>query len=325
VAAEFSHPALVKIILAVTGDAADAGILEAAGPMALLAGHQRVEAQQGKARQVVVEEHIPGPSLLRVAGRAVQTQLPQVHVVGPVAVDASGSGLILVEGSSVTAITTHLTVGSLKREIGVAFMPECHLRPAHRRVTAFTAGSESPQVLIIRAMARNALGLQLLHLRVPPVAASAVELVVCRFESEAAILLVVEDGASPGDRRMAFLTGWAESAAVNVFQFVTRCASHWRTLVSLIGMTELAARLGVPSVESEVRLRVVELRGSPVDHRVTALALIPEPLPVGIDVPVAFHADTRGIAMECFRLVASVAGHPQVRTLQREIRQGVVE
>src|SRR5258705_10300662 len=89
-----AEAALVHVIALVAVDALRADVAVGPRDVALLAGHGDVQADERKARQVVIESHVLVPARGRVALRAVLAELARVHVARAVAAVAFGRGLV---------------------------------------------------------------------------------------------------------------------------------------------------------------------------------------------------------------------------------------
>ena len=97
--------------------------------MAFLALGRSVHAYQGKAGQVMIEKDffVPAPFIMAVI--ALFALFAQVNIVFPVARDAVGFHLVLVNFALVTERTGKVLVFAAKREIGLLVVVKRMLAP----------------------------------------------------------------------------------------------------------------------------------------------------------------------------------------------------
>ena len=75
------------------------------GDMAGVTRHQQVQANQRKARQIMVKSHIVSPTLRRVAGFAFGAKRAIMGIIFPMAANTGGCGFVLKNIHRMAAIT----------------------------------------------------------------------------------------------------------------------------------------------------------------------------------------------------------------------------
>jgi len=110
---------LMHVVLFVAGIAGVGIHLVAAGQMAFLAGHRRVEADEGKAGYVMIKYHPLIPLPLVMAAFATLAFLAFVHVIVFVAGEAGGAIFFLLGFTAVADLAGDVFVCTLERKFGV--------------------------------------------------------------------------------------------------------------------------------------------------------------------------------------------------------------
>ena len=100
---------LVMLILVAAG-ASSWRVLEGGRTVAFLARHNGVAPDEGKARDVMVEGHLPAPAGFLVTLLAAGTQLGLMGIVLLVARDTGCRELVAIKGAGVTAVAFDLGV-----------------------------------------------------------------------------------------------------------------------------------------------------------------------------------------------------------------------
>ena len=104
-------------------------VLERRRAVAFLAGYRRVEADEGKPREIVIEGDLLAPAGLVVTLIAARAELTLVRIVLLVTADASGRQLVAIEIALVARVALDLGVAAEKRELGRLGMVEVHRLP----------------------------------------------------------------------------------------------------------------------------------------------------------------------------------------------------
>src|SRR5205823_540118 len=236
---------LVHVVLAMAVDTLLADVAVLAGQMTLLARNRDVQADQRKAREVVIEAHAGAPARRRVALIAFLAELAGVHVVGPVAAHAFGGQLLRRHARGMAGMTPDLLVTADEGPLGVARMVEARGLPLLVAVAGAAVLAEAGGVRILRLVTAEALARQLV-LEIPrAMAVVAGDAVVHTLEGEAGLLLVIELRGLPGAGDVALGAFDTTIAVVHVVRLVARDALFGRALVTIAEVTGRAGRLGV--------------------------------------------------------------------------------
>jgi len=156
------QPPEVDIVSLVAADAGDLGILESRRGVALLASRHRVKTQQRKPRQIVIEEDVRPPLPFVVALLASGSFLPPVDIVRPVAGIAASVQRLLIQGSRVAALASDVAVCTPKRKLRRSIVVEDLRCPSGCDVASLAIRSVAPVMLVVRSVAADAIGGELL-------------------------------------------------------------------------------------------------------------------------------------------------------------------
>jgi hypothetical protein len=146
----------VEIVPGVAAVALERHVVEATRRVALLAGHRCVDAEQGKARDVVLEGYVVAPTPFDVTGIAGLSELAAMHVVVSVAGSTTGRELLSPQRPRVTSVARDLSVGPPQREILHLVVIESFGLPGNLAVTAPTAVAPPPAVDVVGPVAADA-------------------------------------------------------------------------------------------------------------------------------------------------------------------------
>src|SRR5258708_7018853 len=152
----FAQSAFVHVVFLVTVDTAGLRVAEGLGAMALRAAHHIVQAEQRKARQVMVEADLAVPVLLAVAGVAALLEFQAMRVGGAMAADTVGGGFLLGGGRGMTGVAVELGMPPEQRKARLLLMVElCGLPVAGGMALAALAAALAA-VDIVRGVAAHA-------------------------------------------------------------------------------------------------------------------------------------------------------------------------
>lgn len=317
--------ALVHVGPFVTGEAIRGHLAVVARHVTLFARNCHVQAQQWKARQVMVEVGDLAPAILGVALVALTPQLAAVHVTGAMAAVAFVAELLRRDGGGMTGMTIDLGVPPIQSPVAIPGMIKGGLLPLVVTVAAAAILSQPPRMAVLSLMATEAV---LGNLRLQIAAAmtvAAIDVGVHPFQGEAGLLLVIEFAGLPARGRMTLAAFRAALATMHIIGCVAGGTGLRRVLVVVAEMAAQAGYLDVFVVQRETRLVMVETDLLPARGVVTGGAIAPELAVVGIYLAVAVHARRRRLAVRLVRRVTSAASDRSVRALQRKLGCSVIE
>lgn len=151
-----TQASLVKLILMATG-AGCSGVLERSGAVTLLARHDRMTADQRKAREVVIERNRFAPGGIPMTPLAATPQLPFVGVVLLVAGHTTRRQLVAKQITSVAEVAFDPGVAAPQRKFRLAVIEPSRL--PHRLIVAVLAfWAIASQVNVLQAVAFDAAG-----------------------------------------------------------------------------------------------------------------------------------------------------------------------
>lgn len=135
----------------------------------------RVQAQQWKARQVVIEENVFLPRNIVVAVIAHCPLCAAVRIVTFVTFAATCQRFGIENGLYVTVCALNGCVCTVQRVIGIDVVVETHIVKTLRDVTGIAALPEMPLVIVIFAVAGDACGIHRVAERVITVTVATYE------------------------------------------------------------------------------------------------------------------------------------------------------
>src|SRR3990172_1699684 len=281
---------LVVVIRPVAIDAAYGRVLVPRRRMTLLARGDRVEPDEGEAREVVVEEHLGPPALLVVALLANLALLASVHVVHLVAPVAVRFQLRIVCGAPVAGVASDVLVLVLQRKVRLVVVIDRTV-PVLRSMALLAFFPVAPLVYVVVLMTFVTVRFKILfvHVLLFPVAGAAVRVTVLFLQRKIGVV-VVEGGLFPVLRRVALLALLSVPPVVHVVKPVARIAVVGGLLVPLVGVAACAGGVLVLVLQWEVGVVVVEARLPPRTFVVALLAFFPEVPPVRVVLLVTVYA-----------------------------------
>jgi hypothetical protein len=107
---------LVDIVRRVTANAGSGGLIEGQARVALRAAHHAMQPQQGKIRQVVIENDVFAPVILAVTAGAAALELSAMRIFAAVATLAIDREFLFTRYRGVTEVAAELGMGSLECE-----------------------------------------------------------------------------------------------------------------------------------------------------------------------------------------------------------------
>lgn len=316
---------LVKVIRTVAVDAAFAGVLVSARHVTLLARHRHMQADEREGREVMVEIRIGAPSRRRVTLRAVDAELPGMHVRCTVTADAARFELLLGNVRSVARVTGHLLVSSFERPSAIARMIEYSRQPLLVAVARIALAAEATCMRVFGTMTALTIARQRVLQAAASMTIRAVDACVDTQQGEAGLLRVIELRSLPARGRMTVGALRAALVAMHVVGRMTGNALLRRVLVSIAEVAGEARDVFVLVSQRECGLVVVEADASPSRAVVTACTVASKP------ALVRFLSAMTGVAIGwrvaealAFRMTA-VAANGGMRALQREVSATVIE
>lgn len=315
---------LMMIIESMTSQASGFCVLVGRFEVALLARDHGVESEEGKARKVVVEEHIGTPPAFVVALRTLRTLLSPMNVAAPVAGHTGGIGL-LIERAGMTALAGGRSMHSPQRKVRAPVMVEFGGRPRGRCVTGVALGAVATAMAVVRSVTRVAFGLEGLFVERSGVAGNASCVGVGPVEGETCVSSVVEGHAAPALGGVTGLAARTEPPPVLIANAVTAVAVRSGVRVLLARVTDVARHVLMPSQQRKRGLVVVEVRVLPSEIDVAAGAVTTESALVGVVSTVAGCAIDGRLPVFDNGNMTFAAGCIAVGTAQREIGEFVIE
>jgi len=189
--ASIAQRPLVLVIVAMTFHALARSVAVGGRQVAFLAWCGRVQSDQGKARETVIEQHPAAPGILVVAVGALGSLLSLVGIVGPVTGHAGGLQFLL-QSAPVAGGAGDASMGALENEVGVAVVIEAHAKPTFLAVAVSAGLAVASLVAVVFGMAACARRLQRRVLERGGVAASAGDPGMHTAQGEIGFLAVVE-------------------------------------------------------------------------------------------------------------------------------------
>ena len=154
-----SQTALVFVILLVASNALVSYVFIGRCQVTVLTGHDRVQAQKRKPRDVVIEPHTLTPGPLVVTILAAPALLALVHIVHLVARMALKWQLVM-DLSGVTSVARNLFVPTAQGILGILVVVKGDISPTLLGVAFLTLVAVSFLVRVVVSVTRNTLGLQ---------------------------------------------------------------------------------------------------------------------------------------------------------------------
>ena len=151
-AAIYAEAAFVMGILVTIGTFGR-GVFIRLCPMAFLAGHQPVQADQRETRQIVIEDNPLTPAFLIVAIPAVRPQLAFMRIVLLVTGDACLLQLVAIEIAFMACVAFRLGVLTVQRKLRFLIMIETDLVPFRRLMAVLTFRAVTAAMDILQLMA----------------------------------------------------------------------------------------------------------------------------------------------------------------------------
>ena len=313
---------LVLIVLAMAGIAGLRSGLGRCRFMAVTAFDRTVLARQREARARMIElGFFPRPFDVAICARVAQRAFVRVVL----AVTRHTSHRRVLERRALMAgLALHRGVLAKQRETGLPVV-EARFLPAALRMTVCANAAESPLMLVILAMAGDALRRQLVLVQRAGMATVALDLAVPAAQGIAGIGVVIKHDGVPVFCVVTGLALLAEAGLVLVILAVTRNAGLRRLSKCGFLVAVAAFRGSVFSDQRKASLGVIESRFLPVLLRVTVCAGPSQRTLVGIVLAMAIYARAGRGSKFGSDLVAGAALHFRVLALQLEIGQRVVE
>jgi hypothetical protein len=224
-----------------------------------------------------------------------------------------------------TLIATRFPMRPTKRELGRSVMIEDRHFPVVFTVTALTLGAIAPAMLVVRAMAGNAIHREFLFRRPGFVARVARCRAVSTAQDEFRIARVIEANLLPAFVRMAARAVRPEAAEMQIVQTVTALAIHRDLLVPPARVAQIAAHITVSSGQRETGLRMIETRLGPGLFRMAVAALDSERARMRVILLVTIVASALRLPESGLHRVARLACRTRVPAEQREIRDSMIE
>lgn len=229
--------------------------------MTVLAGHQRMQTEQGKAGEVVIETDPAVPARSIVTTRAILTETTLVDIV-----DAMATLAVLGHGTlDVTALVTghamDLAVTSEQGIVGIAVMTESRPLPAFLVVTVGTLAAETTLVTILAFMTANACRLEFLVVEWAGVTGRTADATMPPVQGVIGIATMIEADITPAAFIVAVGALVAELTMMTIIDGMAGDAATVDLVETAIGVAGTTARLvPVRLAQGKFRLVVVEVR-----------------------------------------------------------------
>jgi len=247
---------LVKLILVAAG-ASRSGVLERSGAMTLLTWHDRMAADQGKSREVVIERDRLAPIGIPVTLLATGSQLPFVGVVLPMAGHATRRQLVAKEIAGVAEVAFDPGVAAPQRKSRLVMIEPGRL--PHRLIVAVLAfGTITSQVNILQAVAFGAAGGNV-GVALAGVARRTRDRPMRALQRKLGGVVIERLQMQPSVFTVALVAFLAELALVRIARLVTVEAESGRAAkLGRLHVTFVAGRGLVGALQAEIRGRVIE-------------------------------------------------------------------
>ena len=144
---------LVFIVVSMATDALQFGILESGRQMAFFAGHRGVQAKQGEAGQVVIENNTVAPAGHLMAALTLLAFLSLVNIIRLVAAETGGRQVFSVNVAAMTGVAQQLLMLALQWKPGVVLVIEATFFPLFLVVAGLAFFAVATMVRIVVAMA----------------------------------------------------------------------------------------------------------------------------------------------------------------------------
>ena len=155
-----SQTPLVFVVLLVASNALAAYVFIGRCQVTVLTGHDRVQAQKRKPRDVVIEPHTLAPGPLVVTILAALALLALVHIVHLVARMALEWQLVM-DLSGVTSVARDLFMPTAQGVLGILAVVKADISPTLLGVAFLTLVAVPFLVRVVVSVTRNTFGLQL--------------------------------------------------------------------------------------------------------------------------------------------------------------------
>jgi hypothetical protein len=298
---------------------------ESLSRMALFAGNCNVQAEKREFRQIVIEVDHRLPALWQMAVIARSAQPGAVNVARPMTAHAVCWQLPRTERRRVASVAIHAGVFAGKLPASIARVVERGRPPLLRSVATGAVRSHAPRMNVLALVAADTL-LRQLVMQIPrTVAVLTVQASVRVFQRKSSFPGVIEAGGFPAAGGMTTGTFRTALPAMHVVRRMAGDALRWRPLVAIPEMTLDASDGLVFIVQWKARLAVIECHVLPYLRVVAGSAIPPQLALVRLLSLVTDGAFVRSIAKGFAGLMTAAARQINVCTLQREIRDVVIE
>lgn len=174
-----AEPVLMNIRVSMTIDALLRRIVEAQGLVAILAHGIGVGTDERKIGEPVIEQDLLCPATLVMALTAVYAELGFVGIVLAVAGITIGLQADLMDRRRVTVGAARLGVAAQQGETGVDVMLEQGFGPARGGMAVFANRAIQATMFIVRLVAGNTLGFELIRKLIRNMTVGACDIAVC--------------------------------------------------------------------------------------------------------------------------------------------------
>lgn len=252
-----AEPSLMVSVL-VAGGTGLRCVLELGGAMALLAGDGLVQADEGKARDVMIEHDLLAPASVLVAFLAGRSELSLMRVVLLVAGSARRCEFVAIEVAGMTGTAFGGRVLAVEREFGGLVMVERNRRPLRGGVAGFAFGPKPARMLVLDGVAAVA-GKREAFILFAGVTGRARCVAMGAGQRKFGLGVIEGLGPMPGLDGVAVLAGGAEIAFVSIGLAMAVDACSRRLAEFDVWRVATAARGGgMRTGELEVGCRMVE-------------------------------------------------------------------
>jgi hypothetical protein len=183
--------------------------------MAALASHQKVQPDQRKPRQIMIKRDIIAPARGAVASFALGAKRAIMRVIGLMAANTGGRGLVLKNIDRMAPIAAGLLVLSGQGKIGILLMIKPNSAPRSANMAALAARAKAILVHVLNSVAADASARQFL-INLARVAGGARHRCVAVLQRKTRLRMVKIPNLHPVAGGMAISTFAAQSTVMRL-------------------------------------------------------------------------------------------------------------
>lgn len=231
-----TEPPLMEVLVALF--AGHGRVLVTRRTMTLLTGDLRVQSDQRKTREIVVERDALAPVDLSMTGLAPWAELSAMGIVLAMAGNAACCELVLVQRSGVASIAFDLGMSATQRILRLVVI-EAPTRPSELIVARLAARAVAIRMHVLQAMTRDTARPHVL-VDLAGMAGRARDFCMRSLQCETGPVVIERLGVAPFDHAVAIVAGFAEPPTVRIRLLVTFETDRRR--LAEFHLLEMAAR-----------------------------------------------------------------------------------